>query len=87
MIIESYDVHSSAKFNPFINYDAVKVDACIITFSYMIEKFVLKTYDCSQIGESKSVTGNTPIYLINYKGKKFAFFRVLSVLLLRLRLS
>lgn len=75
MIIESYDVHSSAKLNPFINYDAVKVDACIITFSYMIEKFVLETYDCSQIGESKSVTGNTPIYLINYKGKKFAFFK------------
>ncbi len=75
MITNAFDALSPAKLNPFINPEALKVDACIITFSYMIEKFVLDTYDCKKIGESKSVTGNTPIYLINFKGKKFAFFK------------
>ena len=69
MIINTYDPNPTAKLNQFINPDAVKVDACIITFSYIIEKFVLETYDCEQIGESKSVTGITPVYLIKYKIK------------------
>ena len=75
MITTTFDSNPVAKLNPFINPDAVRVDACIITFSYIIEKFVTETYDCEQIGESKSVTGNTPIYLIRYKNKKFAFFK------------
>lgn len=75
MITNAFDPSLTAKLNPFINPDAVKVDACIITFSYIIEKFVIDTYDCEKIGESKSVTGNTPIYLIRYKNKKFAFYK------------
>ena len=75
MITTTFDPAPTAKLNPFINPDAVRVDACIITFSYIIEKFVTETYDCEQIGESKSVTGNTPVYLIKYKNKKFAFFK------------
>ena len=75
MITNTFDPSPTAKLNPFINPDALRVDACIITFSYMIEKFVTETYDCEQIGESKSVTGNTPIYIIKYKNKKFAFFK------------
>ena len=56
MITTTFDPAPTAKLNPFINPDAIKVDACIITFSYMIERFVTETYDCEQIGESKSVT-------------------------------
>ena len=75
MITNTFDPNPTAKLNPFVNPDAVRVDACIITFSYIIEKFVTETYDCEQIGESKSVTGITPVYLIKYKNKKFAFFK------------
>lgn len=75
MITNTFDPNPTAKLNPFINQDAIKVDACIITFSYIIEKFVTEAYDCEKIGESKSVTGNTPIYLIKYNNKKFAFFK------------
>ena len=74
MITSTFDPNPVAKLNPFVNPDAVKVDACIITFSYVIEKFVIETYDCEQIGESKSVTGNTPIYLIKYKNKNIKKF-------------
>ena len=77
MITNTFDPTPTAKLNPFINPDALRVDACIITFSYMIEKFVTETYDCEQIGESKSVTGNTPIYIIKYKNKKIRVFQVL----------
>ncbi len=46
-----------------------------MTFSYMIEEFVLANYECREIASFWSATGNTPIYGINYKGKKFAFFK------------
>ena len=33
MITSTFDPNPVAKLNPFVNPDAVKVDACIITFS------------------------------------------------------
>ena len=41
----------------------------------MIEKFVLENYDCRQIASFWFATGNTPIYELKYKGKKFAFYK------------
>lgn len=75
MITDSFDDQSEAIINPQINEKAPEVDACIITFSYLIEEFVLKNYDCKQIASFKFATGKTPIYGINYKGKKFAFYK------------
>lgn len=49
--------------------------ACIVTFSYVIEQFVLENYDCMQIGQCYSATGITPIYGLKYNGKNFAFFK------------
>ena len=40
MIIDSFDDKSEAKINPKIKENAPVVDACIITFSHVIEKFV-----------------------------------------------
>ena len=57
MITNSFDDRSPAKINPSDGEGAVRVDACIITFSWMIEKYVLEAFDCKQIGESRSVTG------------------------------
>ncbi len=75
MIIDSFDNKSEAKINPLLKDNAPIVDACIITFSYMIEKFVLENYNCKQIAQFKFVTGITPIYQIDFKGKKFAFYK------------
>ncbi len=75
MITESFDNQSPAKINPVIKEDAPKVSACIVTFSYVIEQFVLENYDCMQIGQCYSATGITPIYGLKYNGKKFAFFK------------
>lgn len=75
MITDSFDNKTAAKINPQIREDLPYVDACIITFSYMIEKFVVENYKCKQIGQIYFATGVTPIYQIDYNGKKFAFYK------------
>lgn len=75
MITDSFDDKSEAKINPIINENAPAADACIVTFSYVIERFVLDNYDCKQIGQIHFATGITPIYQIDYNGKKFAFYK------------
>lgn len=75
MIVDSFDNKSEAKINPKLKENAPIVDACIVTFSNIIEKYVLENYNCKQIGQFKFVTGITPIYQINYNNKKFAFYK------------
>lgn len=75
MIIDSFDNKSEAIINPTPSGELIEVDACIVTFSYIIEKYVLENFDCKQISFIKTVTGLTPIYQINYKEKKFALFK------------
>ncbi len=75
MITNSFDDRTAAKINPQRKEGAPHVDACIFTFSYQIEEFVLNNYQCRQIGQIYSATGITPIYQIDYNGKKFAFYK------------
>lgn len=75
MITDVFDDRSHAIIRPCRKENAPKVDACIMTFSYMIEEFVLANYECREIASLWSATGRTPVYGINYKGKKFAFFK------------
>ena len=75
MITESFDDRSRAIIDPAPKADAPQVDACILTFSYMIEEFVLAHYDCRKIASLWSSTGETPVYCIEYKGRRFAFFK------------
>lgn len=75
MITDSFDSQSESKINPHLKENAPSVDACIVTFSYIIEKYVLDNYDLEQIGESVAVTGNLPIYRFNRGGKSFAFLK------------
>jgi len=75
MITDSFDNKSEAEINPCPREDAPAVDACIVTFSYIIEKYVQDNYNLEQIGQSFAVTGNLPIYQFCHKGKKFAFLK------------
>lgn len=75
MITETFDNQSPAIINSCRKENAPRVDACIMTFSYVIEEFVLANYECEQIASFWSATGITPIYGIHYKGKTFAFFK------------
>ena len=75
MITDSFDNLSPAIINPAPKEDRPKVDACIVTFSHAIEKFVLENYDCKPIGGFYFATGYTPIYCIEYEGRRFAFYK------------
>ena len=44
MITDTFDNQSPAIINPVPKEDAPQVDACIITFSHEIEKFVAENY-------------------------------------------
>lgn len=61
MITDSFENQSESKINPHLKENAPSVDACIVTFSYIIEQYVRDNYDLAQIGESVAVTGNLPI--------------------------
>ena len=75
MITDSFDNKSQAIINPRPDDNAPAVDACILTFSHEIEKFVLENYDCEQIAAIWFATGMTPIYRIQYKNRNFAFYK------------
>ena len=75
MITETFDTKTNAIINPHRKENAPKADACIQTFSWKIEEFVLANYNCKKIASIWSVTGETPIYSLEYKGKTFAFFK------------
>ena len=75
MIINTFDNKSEAIINPKRKENAVKVDICIITFSNIIEQYILDNYNCEKIAEYKFVTGITPIYGFEYNNHKIAFFR------------
>ena len=47
----------------------------IITFSYIIEKHIIEHFNCTQIAMLHSVTGFTPVYQIDYNGKKIGFYK------------
>lgn len=77
MITDSFDNETKAIIEPFVNKNAPQVDACILTFSDKIEKFVLQNYDCRQIGEFNCATHTTPVYQIDHNGGKFAFYKTI----------
>lgn len=75
MITDSFDSKTPAIINAVRNPDAPAVDVCIMTFSYLIERFVLEHYPCREIAQMRSVTGITPIYTLEHNGNTFAFFK------------
>ncbi len=75
MITDTFDNRSQAIINPRVKENAPTVDACIVTFSHAIEKFVLENYSCEPIASFWFATGKTTIYRIDYKDKKFAFYK------------
>ena len=75
MITETFDNLSPAIINPCVREDAVEVDACIVTFSHEIERYVVNNYASGEIAALWCATGKTPVYLIERNGKRFAFYK------------
>jgi len=49
-------------------------DVCVITFSRVVVEKALERFDCKQVAHMGSISGIYPIYMLDYKGKKIAFF-------------
>ena len=75
MITDTFDNQSPAIINPVPKADAVEADACIVTFSHEIEKYVVENYVSGEIAALWCATGKTPVYLIEHNGKRFAFYK------------
>ena len=75
MITDSFDALSPAIINPEKKENAPAADACIITFSHEIDKHVAEHYTSGELASLWCATGRTPVRLIVWKGKRFAFYR------------
>lgn len=76
MITDSFDDKSKPIITPEMVYGINEkiCDICIITFSDAVIKNVLNSFNCAKVAEIKSVNGGFPIYTLDYKGKKIAFY-------------
>ena len=75
MITDSFDDRSPAVIEPVRKENAPAVDACIVTFSHEIEKYAVQHYAAGEIASLWCATGRTPVYLIERKGRRFAFYK------------
>lgn len=75
MIINSFDNKSESIINPKPKENRFKCDACIITFSNIIENYVISHFNVEKVAEVKICTGGIPIYKLEYKNKIIAFYK------------
>lgn len=73
MITDSFDPCREAIINPNIREDLPQFDACIMTFSWKIEQYVIKKFNCEEIALLHNADGDTKLWKFEYNGKKFAF--------------
>ncbi|MCR5671070.1 MAG: nucleoside phosphorylase [Butyrivibrio sp.] len=50
------------------------VDKCLIIFSKIIYEHILEKFDCEVIGTIGACNGSIPIYCLEHKGEKIAFY-------------
>lgn len=77
MITDSFDLDSRAIIDPYDHrgQDIPRVDICIMSFSHMIEKFVVDNYPVEKIASLSNATGDIPVYAFDCKGKRIGFFK------------
>ncbi len=74
MITDTFENQSEEIIKVPRNENAVRVDACILTFSHVILQYVLDAYDCTKIGDLYSSNGANPVYGFHYEGRYFAVY-------------
>lgn len=74
MITDTFENETEEIIKIWKNEEAKKVDACIITFSGEILKYVLESFDCTLLGKLYSSNGANPIYGFTYGNHEFAVY-------------
>lgn len=75
MITNSFDNQMDAIIELRRKAGVPSVDVMIITFSYIIEEYIKEHFNYTQIATLYSATGLTPVYQIDYMGKKIGFYK------------
>ena len=74
MITETFDGDTEEIIKVWRNGNAKKVDACILTFSQEILRYVLECFQCTKIGDLYSSNGAKPVYVFSYDNREFAVY-------------
>lgn len=76
MIHHAFDDKTQPVITPELFYGKREkvCDICIVTFSIHVMEEIVKRFSCSKVAEIGSVNGSHPIYVMEYKGKKIAFY-------------
>lgn len=77
MITEAFDDKTKAIISPDSCYGKREkiCDSCIVTFSDIVVKNMMKEFNCTQIAVSTSINGDVPIFQFTYKDKEIAFYK------------
>ncbi|MBQ9308535.1 MAG: nucleoside phosphorylase [Clostridia bacterium] len=77
MLLEEFDPDRDAVISPDMIVRPIPdfPEVTVSCFSYQLFESTLALFDSVQIGELHSAVGLNPIYRVEYKGKRFAFFQ------------
>lgn len=74
MITDTFDNLSEEIIKVNRNDNAIKVDACILTFSNVIMEYILENYECEYLGDLYSSNGSKTVYGFEYEDRYFAVY-------------
>ena len=77
MITDSFDDKTPAIIKLRPGEGRLKCAACVVTFSDVIEGYVLSHYPCREFAQERNACGPTPLYALEYKGETLAFYKSL----------
>ena len=77
MLLQEYDPNKDAVINPEMLVEKVEnfPDVTVSCFSKKLFESVLAFFEPKKIVEVRSAVGGNPIYEVEYKGERFAFFQ------------
>ena len=79
MILEEFDPAKNAVIDPEMVTDRIEgfPEVTVSCFSKPLFESVLALFDAKKLAEIHSATGRNPVYAVEYKGSRFAFFQSL----------
>ena len=79
MLLEEFDPAKNAVIDPEMVVQRIEnfPEVTVSCFSKQLFNSVLALFDAEKIAEIHSATGRNPVYVVEYKGRRFAFFQSL----------
>ena len=77
MILAEFDTNKNAVINPDMTFQKMEnfPETVVSVFSHQLFGAILEFLGGTKIAESHDVDGDWPVYEVNYKGKRFAYYK------------